>query len=96
MVDVAYSHLVDARTVLLLVNEAFKNRDVNPPRLRLKPSEIAGQSFLLGARRDGVRPSRLRCVVLYHIVNPNTKNVIYETSRRSTSTVEKNFGYPIR
>ena len=91
--DTSYSYHVSARTGLLLVNQAFKDNDLNPPERRLKPSEIAWQSFLLGAERDNVRPSRLRCMVLYHIVNYNTKKVIYETIRRSTSTVEKTFGY---
>ena len=91
--DTAYSYHVSAHTGLLLVNHSFKDYDVNPPERRLEPSEIAWQSFLVRAERDSVRSSRLRCMVLYHIVNFNTKKVIYETMRRSTSTVDKNFGY---
>ena len=91
--DVAYSYHVSARTGLLLVNQAYKNKDMNSPQRRLKPSEITWQSFLLGAQRGSVRPSRLRCMVLYHILNYNTKNVIYETICRSTSTLEKSSGY---
>ena len=91
--DTAYSYHVSARTGLLLVNQAFKEKDLNPPERRLRPTEIAWQSFVHGAERDGVRPSRLRCMVLYHIVNDDTKRLICETIRRSTSTVEKDFGY---
>lgn len=91
--DAAYSYHISARTGLLLINQAFKDDDVNPPERRRKPSEIAWQSCSLEAERDSVRPSRIRCIVLYHIVNYNTKKVIYETIRRSTSTVEKPNGY---
>ena len=91
--DVAYSYHISACTGLLLVNQASKDHDVNPSKRRLKPSEVAWQWFLLGAERDRVRPARLQCIVLYHIVNFDTKKVIYETIRSSTSTFEKDFGY---
>ena len=84
--DAAYSHYVSGDTGLLVVNEIYKNRDKNRPGQRFNPSEMAWQSFLLGVEQDGVQPSRLRCIVISHIVNDNTKNVILETTRVSTST----------
>ena len=56
---------------------------------QLKPSEVAWQSFVLGAAIDGVPSSRLRCLVIHCILNENTEDVIFETSRTSSSTFEK-------
>lgn len=91
--DAVYSHRVSGRTGLLLVNEINKERDKNLPERQLKSSEVAWQSFLLGALQDGVQPWRLRCVVMQFIINENTKDVVFETTRASTSTLEKENGH---
>lgn len=87
--DTAYSHHVKARNGLLLTSEVDKDRDMNKPASQLKPSEVAWQSFVLGAAVDGVPSSRIRCLVMHCIVNENTKDVIFETSRTSSSTLRK-------
>ena len=48
---------------------------------------------MLGVIQDHVRPSSLRCVVLYHILNENTQDVIFEGTRVSTSTLDKLDGH---
>ena len=83
----AYSHHVSGHIGLLLVNEIHKDRDKNKPGQRFNPSEMAWQSFLLGAERDRVKPSRLRYIVVSHIINEDTKAVIFETTRVSISTL---------
>ena len=91
--DAAYSHYVSGDAGLLVVNEIYKSRDENRPGQRFNPLEMAGQSFLLGVEQDNVQPSRLRCIVISHIINDNTKNVIFETTRVSTSTLSGDHGH---
>ena len=59
----------------------------NTPGQRFNPSEIAWQSFLHGAEQDSVLPSRLRYLVISHVINEYIKNVIFETTRVSFSTL---------
>ena len=54
---------------------------------------MAWQSFLLRVEQDSVQPSTLRYIVMSHIFNDNTKNVISETTRVSTSTLSKDHGH---
>ena len=68
-----------------VVDEIHKGRDKNRPRQRFNPSEIAWQSFLLEAEQDGVLHSRLRCIVISHVINDNTRDTIFETTRASTT-----------
>ena len=84
--------LHSARTGLLLVSEAFRERDTHPAARQLRPSETAWQSCLRIASLDGVRASKLRCIVLSFVVNENTKAIIFEADRRSTSTFQKSWG----
>lgn len=91
--DAAYCHHVSGRTGMLLVNDTFKSRDKNRPENQLRPSEIAWQSFVLGAIKDGVRPSRLKNIVMNFVLNENTQHVIFETARTSTSTLTGTNGY---
>lgn len=91
--DTAYLHYVSGDGGPLIVNEIHKDRDENRPGQRFNPSEIAWQSFLLGVEQDGVQASRLRCIIMSHIVNDNTKNVIFETVRVSNSTLSGNHGH---
>ena len=74
----AYLQYVSGDAGLLVVNEIHNDRDKNRPGQRFNASEMAWQSFLLGVEQDGVQPSRLRCIVISHIINENTKNVIFE------------------
>ena len=91
--DLAYSHHVSHDAGLLLVNEIHKDCDKSRPGQRFNPSEMAWQSSLLGIEQDGVQLSTLRCIVVSHIVNDNTKNGISETTRVSTSTLSKEHGH---
>ena len=91
--EAAYSHHVSGDAGLLVVNEIHKDRDKNRPGQRFNPSEMAWQSFLLGAEQDSVQPSRLRCIVMSPIVNDKTKNVIFETTRASTLTLSGDHGH---
>lgn len=91
--NAAYMYHISARTGLLLVSEAFRQRDTHPAARQLRPSETAWQSFLRIASLDGVGPSKLRCIVLSFVLNENTKAVIFEGGRRSTSTFQKTLGY---
>ena len=43
--DAAYTYHISARTGLLLVSEAFRERDTLPAARQLRPSETAWQSF---------------------------------------------------
>ena len=91
--DAAYTYHISARTGLLLVSEAFRERDTHPAARQFRPSETAWQSFLRIVSLDGVRPSKLRCIVLGFVVNENTKAIIFKAGRRSTSTFQKTLGY---
>ena len=91
--DAAYSHYVSGDGGLLVVNEIHKDRDKNRLGRRFNASEMAWQAFLLGAEQDGVQPSRLRSIIISHVVNDNTKNVILETTRVSTSTLSKDYDH---
>ena len=91
--DAAYSYLVSGSAGLLLINEIHKDRDINRPGQRFNRSEMAWQSFLLGAEQDSVLPSRLRSILVSHVVNENTKNVILETTRVSTSLLFEDYGH---
>ena len=87
--DIAYSYLVSGSAGLLVINEIHKDRDKNRPGHIFKPSELAWQSYLLGAEEDGVLPTSLRHIIVSHVVNENTKNVILETIRVSSSLLSK-------
>ncbi|KAL8819999.1 MAG: hypothetical protein Q9191_007610, partial [Dirinaria sp. TL-2023a] len=89
----ACSHRVSGRTGLLLVNEIDKSRDTNAEGDKIQPSEISWQSFVFGADKDNVGPSRLRCIVISHIMNEHTKDVIFQSIRSSTTTLEKSDGH---
>ena len=91
--DAAYSYFVSGSAGLPVINEIHKDRDKNRPGQRFDPSEMAWQSFLLGAEQDSVLPSRLRCIVILHVINDNTKNVIFETTRVSTSLLSEDHGH---
>lgn len=53
------------------------NRDKNTAANRLRASEVGWQSRLLGASGAGVRPSRLRCIAVSHIINENTTRYVF-------------------
>ena len=91
--DTAYSYFVSGSAGLLVINEVHKDRDKNRPGQTFKPSELAWQSFLLGAEQDGVLPTSLRDIVVSHVVNENTRDVILETTRVSTSLLSKDHGH---
>ena len=91
--DTAYSYFVSGSAGLLVINEIHKDRDKNRPGQIFKPSELAWQSFLLGAEQDGVLPTSLRNIVVSHVVNENTRHVILETTRNSTSLLSKDHGH---
>ena len=91
--DTAYSYFVSGSAGLLVINEIHKDRDKNRPGQIFKPSELAWQSFLLGAEQDGVLPTSLRNIVVSHVVNENTRDVILETTRDSTSLLSKDHGH---
>lgn len=91
--DAAYMYHISARTGLLLVSEAFRERDTRLATRQLRLSETAWQSFLRIASLDGVRPFKLRCIILSFVLNENTKAAIFESGRRSTSTFQKTLGY---
>ena len=59
----------------------------NTPGQRFNPSEIAWQSFLHRAEQDTVLPSRLRYILVSHVINDDIKNVIFETTRVSIPTL---------
>ena len=60
---------------------------------KIRPSEISWQSFMLGADKDNVGPSRLRCIVMSHIINEDTTDVIFQTIRSSSTTLEMEDGH---
>ncbi len=91
--DTAYSHHVSGRTSLLVTSEVDKSRDMNLLSCRLHPSEIAWQSFMLGAIADRVPSSAMRFIAIHCILNENTQDTIFETTRRSTSTHEREDGH---
>ena len=91
--DAAYSYFVSAAVGLLVINEINKNRDENRPGQRFNPSELAWQSYVLGAEEDSVLPSRLRCIIISHVINVNTRDIIVETSRVATSLPAENHGH---
>ena len=61
--------------------------------MRLHPSEVGWQSFLMATRKEIVSPRKLRAIIQYFIVNKPTKSVIFEVLRNSTVTRSGPNGY---
>ena len=68
-------------------------RITSPLLFHRMASEIGWQSFLIGAVKVGTRPSKLRGIAMFHIINENTQDVIFESIRRSTATIEMKYGH---
>jgi hypothetical protein len=86
--DVAYSNYLDAGNGVLVCSENIKSRDKNPPEEQLWPSEILWQSWLLVAKMQGSKPSGLKAMVQFVVVNKLTQTVIWQAAHRSTCTRE--------
>lgn len=54
---------------------------------RLRPSEVAWQSFMLGAVQDGVRPLRLGCIVK----SSNTRMVFWQAAHCEVVRIFRSF-----
>ena len=91
--DYIYSHHMSGAAGLLLVNDVYKDRDINEKNKRMRPSEVGWQAWIASVIRDNSRPTGLRALAVSTIVNPNTRDVIFESCRRSTFAVSRPYGH---
>ena len=91
--DAAYIHYSSGRQGILLCYENHKDRDDHAEGMRLHPSEVGWQSFLMATNEDRVSSTKLRAIIQHCIVNTPTKKVIYEVARSSACTRSGPDGY---
>ena len=88
-----YTHYSSGRQGILLCYENDKGRDDHAEGMRLHPSEVGWQSFLMATNEDRVSSTKLRAIIQHCIVNTPTKKVIYEVARSSACTRSGPDGY---
>lgn len=79
--DAIYSNKTDAWHGAIIHTENIKERDTNPKQKQFFCSEIVWQSYLISCTKFQINPGLLRILVQEHIVNEETKMVIWQAAR---------------
>lgn len=84
--DAAYSHRASDRSGTLVLYENNKSRDDHAEGLRLWPSEIGWQFYQMVAAEDTTSAKKLRAIVQYFVIEPETHMILYQAAQESSCT----------
>ncbi|KAI4102630.1 MAG: hypothetical protein L6R37_004285 [Teloschistes peruensis] len=92
---VAYTNWADANNGLTIASENYKRKDKNRGEKRLQAPEALWQSYILIAKQQGVRTTKLQAILRYCVQNKESERVIFHAAKTSTFKEEGADGYRV-